>query len=670
MYSENENYKKLFIALKNNQYNEAEAILSQGADINYKNSRGENLLWKAIDLNNIEMFEWLINKGCAIESLNTSNESLINHAINQNNVNFLLFILNKNRSNINKISLKGFSPLMLACSENKKEAIKILVEFGCDINIQNQYLNTALIIAIAKSDYDVVSFLIENGADLSLANNDGDTALIISAKYRKLESLICLLRNGSEELINKRNKYGSTVTSFIINSQFVEETPEIIIDILIEKNADFNVNIFGERASSPFLESIKSGDINTFLKLIRTKNINVNIIDSEGNDIIHYLCLYNYLTPELLQRIIECNYDIKNVKSKEGFTPYYALVKNESSYEDIEKMVKILKEHGFINTYKTLSNENLLDICLANRNKNLLEILFKNKVLDIKEAYINRNKLIHKITEIIKDSEELGVFYMEREISSIKEEMANNDDGSSFEDALEYIQQEERQIQNLKRNVKDILSYVIKESENNGFSINEKNDDGDTPLMLLISSGQALMLEYFMAYNPNILIENEYGENALCYAIKYGRLDVFEKLFSLINNSQNEASKLLVNIIYNLPDDERRKAITLITIEDIIETLIPYINNSDEDGNTPLIIACALNEEQMVKILLKYGANALLKNKSNETALMHACSNNNINIVKALIEKDVDVNARNNKSYSAIDLTTNKEIEEMLINRN
>ena len=49
---------------------------------------------------------------------------------------------------------------------------------------------------------------------------------------------------------------------------------------------------------------------------------------------------------------------------------------------------------------------------------------------------------------------------------------------------------------------------------------------------------------------------------------------------------------------------------------------------------------------------------------------MHACSNNNINIVKALIEKDVDVNARNNKGTSAIDLTTNKEIEEMLINRN
>lgn len=670
MYSENENYKKLFIALKNNQYNEAEAILSQGADINYKNSRGENLLWKAIDLNNIEMFEWLINKGCIIEALNTSNESLITHAINQNNFNFLSFILNKNRSNINKISLKGFSPLMLACSENKKEAIKILVEFDCDINIQNQYLNTALIIAIAKSDYDVVSFLIENGADLSLANNDGDTALIISAKYRKLKSLICLLRNSSEELINKRNKYGSTVTSFIINSQFLEKTPEIVIDILIEKNADFNVNIFGERASSPFLESIKSGDIKTFLKLINTNNIDVNITDSSGNDIIHYLCLYNYLTPELLKRIINCGYDVKNVKSRDGFTPYYALINNESAYEDIEEIIKILKEYDFKNAYKTLDNEHLLNACIYNRKKELLKLFFNNGILNIKDSYKNGNKFIHKITEIIKDSEEIGILYLEDELNSEKERLIGNDDNEYVESALEHIKEQENEVEEMKKDIKSFLSFIIKICSENGISINDVNDEGDTPLMLLISSGQALMLEYFMAYNPNILIENEYGENALCYAIKYGRLDVFEKLFGLINNSQNEASKLLVNIIYNLPDDERRKAITLITIEDIIETLMPYINNSDEDGNTPLIIACALNEEQMVKILLKYGANALLKNKSNETALMHACSNNNINIVKALIEKDVDVNARNNKGNSAIDFTTNKEIEEMLINRN
>lgn len=666
MYSENENYKNLFIALKNNQYNEAEAILSQGISINHKNSRGENLLWKAIDLNNIELFEWLLDKGCLIDTLNKFDESLITHAISQNNDIFLSLILRKTKTNINKVSSKGLSPLMLACSENKKEMIGTLISFGCDINIQNQYLNNALIIAIDKSDYDVVQFLIGNGANVSLENNDGDTALIISAKYRKLQSLIFLLINSSTDLINKKNKYGSTVTSFIINSQFFEETPEVVINLLIEKNADFNVNIAAERASSPFLESIKSRDIKTFLKLINTNNINVNITDSSGNDIMHYLCLYNYLTPELLKRIIDCGYDIKNVKSRDGFIPYYALINNESSYEDIEKVIKILKEYDFKNAYKTLDNEYLLDACIYNRRKELLNLFFNNGVLDIKDSYKNGNKLIHKVTEIIKDSEEIGILYLEDELNSEKERLIGNDDNEYVESALEHIKEQENEVEEMKKDIKNFLSFIVKICAENSISINDVNDDGDTPLMLLISSGQSLMLQHFLDLNPNINSENNYGENALCYAIKNGRLDVFEKLLILIDNNQKEISKLLLNTIYNLPEDEIRKQIALISIEQIIDIILPYINNSDEDGNTPLIIACALNEEQMVQILLKYGANALLKNKSNETALMHACSNNNIRIVEMLIEKGSEIDAINNKDRSALDLTNNEKIKEML----
>lgn len=667
MYSENENYKQLFIALKNNQYNEAEAILSQGMSINHENSRGENLLWKAIDLNNIELFEWLLNKGCSIDTLNKFDESLIIHAINQNNNNFLSLILRKTKTNINKVSSKGLTPLMLACSENKKEMIEILVSFGCDVNIQNQYLNSALIIAIDKSYYDVVQFLIENGADISLSNNDGDTALIISAKYRRLESLIYLLINSPTELINKKNKYGSTVTSFIINSQFIEETPETVIDILIEKHADFNVNIFGERSSSPFLESIKSRDIKTFLKLIKTKNMNVNITDSEGNDIIHYLCLYNYLTPELLKIIIECQYDVKNVKSRDGFTPYYALINNKSSYNDIENMVQTLKKYEFKNTYKTLSNEYLLNACIYNREKDLLKIFFKYNILEIKDHYENGNKLIHKITEIIKDSEELGILYLEDELNFEREKLIENDDSDYVESAIEHIKEQEDEMEDMKKDIKSFFSFLINQTIENSMSINEVNDEGETPLSLLIASGQSLMLEYFLEYNPDILIENVYGENALCYAIKYGRLDVFNKLFNLIKYDKNEASKLLLNITYNIPEDEIRKNIALISVEQIIETLIPYIDKTDEDGNTPLIIACALNEEDMVNILLKYGANPLLKNKLNETALMHACSNNNIEIVEKLIEKGSQIDAINNQNRTALELTNNEKIINILI---
>lgn len=669
MNSENENYKKLFTALKNSQYNEAEAILSQGANINHRNSKNENLLWRALELDNKEMFEWLLEKGCSLDDLNRYDESLILHAVQNNNILFLNMILNISTKNINTVSVKGFSPLMLACSENKKEIIDVLINFGCDINAQNQYLNNALLIAISKSNFEIVELLINHNADINLSNSDGDTPLIISAKYRKLDSLLYLLENSSSENINKKNKYGSTVTSFIMNSQFINDMPEIIIDLLIQKNADFNVNIFGERASSPFLESIKIGDINTFLKIINTENVNVNVVDSVGNDIVHYLCVYNYLTPRLLERIIECGYDTQNVKSIDGLTPYYALLKNECSYDEINYMVKLIKKYDFKNHYKTLPDENLVNLIFLNRNKQLLDILFNNKVVDINFIYKDGNKIIHKITEIVKISEEMGIFYLENEIN-FKKESLDNIDQQYYESTIEHIREQSNEISKMKNDIRDFLSYIINKTIENKMSINELNNDGDTPLMLLIASGQSLTLEYFLEYNPSILIDNEYGENTLCYAIKYGRLDVFEKLFSLINNPEDAASKLLLNIVYNIPEDDIRRDIAIMSIEKIIDIIIPYINNTDENGNTALIIACALNETNMVNLLLKYGANTLLKNNSNETALMHASANNNINMVKMLIEKGAEKEVVNNKNKKAVELTTDKSIIKLLIRSN
>lgn len=72
----------------------------------------------------------------------------------------------------------------------------------------------------------------------------------------------------------------------------------------------------------------------------------------------------------------------------------------------------------------------------------------------------------------------------------------------------------------------------------------------------------------------------------------------------------------------------------------------------------------------MVNLLLKYGANTLLKNNSNETALMHASANNNINMVKMLIEKGAEKEVVNNKNKKAVELTTDKNIVELLTRSN
>lgn len=665
MYSDNENYKKLFNALKNNNYNEAEALLSQGAKIDHKNSKNESLLWNGLNLNNLKMMKWLLEKGLDINELNSSNESLISKSIINNNIEMLLFILEVSDKNINVISKKGLSPLMIACSENKKEIIEILISFGCNINIQNQYGNNALIIAADKSDKEIIELLIKNNADMSLSNNEGDTALIISVKYKRLENSVLLLNNSNEEIINKQNNYNSSVVSFIFNSMFYNDLPIFIIDILINKKANFNVNIFGERHSSPFLESIKIGNIEAFLKIIEVENINVNVVDSDGNDIFHFLCLLNYLTPSLLNKIISCGYNVKKLKSKDGLTPYYALLNNESSDEDIRLMIDIINDHKFINAYKTLPEDHLLDVIISNRMSRVLDIFIDKKVIDINKHYKNGNSILHKLTSVMKESEELGILFFEDELLFKKEQILTTDDEEYNHEMLNYIQSQEDSANSFKKEIENFINLIIRKAEMNNISINTVNNDGDTALMLLIASGQSLVLNYFFKNKPDVLVENKYGENSLCYALKYGRTDIFNFLLKNIDNNEKIISEILINTIYNIPENEEYKERVLLCIEENIEVVLPYINKKDKDGNTPLIIASALNEYSMVKFLLRYGALPSLLNNLNETALMHACLNENIEIVKILVSKidnKADILISNNNGETVFDLTNNKNI--------
>jgi len=57
------------------------------------------------------------------------------------------------------------------------DTTKFLIDAGADINIQNNYGNTALILASQSSLYESVKLLLDAGADMSIKNKNGNTAL-------------------------------------------------------------------------------------------------------------------------------------------------------------------------------------------------------------------------------------------------------------------------------------------------------------------------------------------------------------------------------------------------------------------------------------------------------------------------------------------------------------
>ncbi len=105
----------------------------------------------------------------------------------------------------------------------------------------------------------------------------------------------------------------------------------------------------------------------------------------------------------------------------------------------------------------------------------------------------------------------------------------------------------------------------------------------------------------------------------------------------------------------------------------ILEELIRYganIHQRDKMNNTPIIIAAAKNYYNHVKILLHNGANPNDVGANGYTALMFACSAKEMwdfQVIELLIMNGADINLINDYNQTALDITTNEEIKQILI---
>ena len=76
---------------------------------------------------------------------------------------------------------------------------------------------------------------------------------------------------------------------------------------------------------------------------------------------------------------------------------------------------------------------------------------------------------------------------------------------------------------------------------------------------------------------------------------------------------------------------------------------------ANNEGTTPLMVAAAQDNIRLAQLLFDYAENMQIDqvNKNNETALMIAVKNDNSRLVKLLLNKQVDVNKKDNQNRTA-----------------
>ena len=154
----------------------------------------------------------------------------------------------KGKKQMNETNNCKYTPLMLSIKNiedgaSSKRITKILINHGCDLDIQDKFGFTVLMQAIIKNQCDIAKYLIKCCCNLNIQCSAGYTALMYAIRHNHIDIAEMLI--GASCNMDLQQKYGYTalMIAVIFNRQSIAKT---LID------AGCNLNIQDKDGKSAF----------------------------------------------------------------------------------------------------------------------------------------------------------------------------------------------------------------------------------------------------------------------------------------------------------------------------------------------------------------------------------------------------------------------------------
>ena len=302
-------------------------LVENGADINYKSSKGKSILELA--LNRFDIVEFLISKGVFVEP-----DILVKNLNACENSN-VLDILLKHGAKIDAKGEFGETLLKRVSHYAKLEVIESLIEHNADIRAKNEFGETVIMSAIRNQNPRVTGLLLARGADQDInAVSDfwGETALMMASSAQSPEIIKLLLDYGAD--VNLKNNKGETALMKAVNN------PDIL-PMLIEAGA--KVNEIDNRGENALVKAHRLGK-QAAIDILAKQNINMNVKDEKGTPAL----MLAYMQAESVKQMLDLGAN-PNIRDAKGNT---ALMK--ATYPVQFESIKYLLEAG--------ANPNLINI--------------------------------------------------------------------------------------------------------------------------------------------------------------------------------------------------------------------------------------------------------------------------------------------------------------------
>eukprot|EP01125_Pyxidicula_operculata_P013765 TRINITY_DN4567_c0_g2_i1.p1 TRINITY_DN4567_c0_g2~~TRINITY_DN4567_c0_g2_i1.p1 ORF type:complete len:792 (-),score=177.02 TRINITY_DN4567_c0_g2_i1:15-2390(-) len=336
------------------------------------NKDGNTPLMISLEKGNIHVVKSLIERGASLNTKNIHLFTPLHKACYHNCSDYIIkLLLDEKPTLVSSTDQNGWSALHVATASNNIKHIKLLLQFGSDINLQTSSGHTAIIIASNNGFTELVDLFLENKANLFLRTKPRlETALIFAVANSRKEIIEKLLKH-EPSLLHTPTIEG-TLPLFVA----VAKGNEDIADYLIKCGAD--VNARKQDQSTALHVAVNTVNVD-MVKFLVKSGADVNIADSFGSTPLHRACNKKFV-------------DLAKILLENGANPF---ISDNDQLNSLHVLCSAPEKKNNNTTTTTTSTTEPTE----NESVKILNLLFEN---------VSKNGGISKIKELILQKDSIG----------------------------------------------------------------------------------------------------------------------------------------------------------------------------------------------------------------------------------------------------------------------
>ena len=567
-------------------------------------------------------------------------------------------------ANINAVTERGTTPLMVACKSRDHGIVqRLLQQPTIDVNAVDLYGWSALHFSVYAT-LNIVTALVTKGANPNIKDKSCRTPLDYAIRQSNIDVVSALLQS-----VQKLPTH-----EIPIHLACKDSTAEVV-DVLIQYGADINRKLNG---MTPLMVACKRGHYGIVQRLLQEPNIDIDAVESiSGKSALHFAIL----TSEIVTALVTKGAN-PNIMDESGFTPLYYAIRHKNIdvvsalLQSVKKLLIPLK------LACEKSTTEVVDVLIqygadVNRKYNgmtPLMVACKRGHYGIVQRLLQEPNIDIDAVESISGKSALHFAILTSEIVTAlvtKGANPNIGDKSSWTpldyaikyskiDTISALLQSPYQLDCVQKLPSPVIplhlacekstAEVVDVLIQYGVDVNG-NHNGMTPLMVACKRGHYGIVQRLLQ-EPNIDIdavhvESISGKSALHFAILTSEI-VTALVTKCANPNIRDKSGWT-------PLDYAIKYSKIDTISALLQS--PYQFDCVQKlpaHEIPIHLACEEGTLVVIDVLIQYGADINRKHNG-MTPLMVACKSRHYKIVQRLLqEPTIDIDAVNLNGWSAL----------------